>query len=86
MAGIQNHYHLGDRLWPVLSLGGRSFVNPAFDVQFIWLHGNEVYYGFTPDYGFPELNVFDAEADARGECERRNRSVNPRAPAKGAKP
>lgn len=73
---IKNKFQLGSRLWPVVSHGydGRAFVNPPFDVQFIWLApSDEVMYGFTSNYGFFEHSVFATEADAIAERDRRNR-------------
>jgi hypothetical protein len=69
---IKNKYELGQRLWPIQSLNGRTFVQRPFDCLHISLVGNEAYYGFSNQHGFPEVDVFPTEEWAKHECERRN--------------
>jgi hypothetical protein len=76
---INQKYELGQRLWPVQSLNGRTFVQRPFDCMWISLVGNEPHYSFTSEYAFPEVDVFPSEEWAEHECERRNMPVATRA-------
>lgn len=72
---LDNKFKIGQRLWPIQCITNKWFVQRPFDLQYISSLGREVKYGFTTEYGFFEVDVFDSEERAVRECQLRNRSA-----------
>jgi hypothetical protein len=69
---LTTKFNIGDRLWHVYELGGKTHVGQPFDCLIVTRNEHETTYSFTKLYSFPESNLFASKEEAQQECASRN--------------
>jgi hypothetical protein len=67
----KQRFEIGQQVWPLMSYAGRHWVNPPFIVEVITRDRNEMKYGYTTEFQFYEINLFESHEAALTECTRR---------------